>query len=106
MTANDVMKTCDVTKNFNEALRIYLTFKYWMDFSILLHLTVSNLIHAGIRLLLFVTVMIFRGCKDACAIVQIVFCRSTIRLISSIYSSETNSMTPDFITSDERILIK
>ena len=27
MTANDVMKTGDVTKNFNEKLRIYLSFK-------------------------------------------------------------------------------
>ena len=27
MTANDVMKTGDVTKNFNEKLRIYLPFK-------------------------------------------------------------------------------
>ena len=27
MTANDVMKTCDVIKNFNETLRIYLSFE-------------------------------------------------------------------------------
>ena len=27
MTANDVMKTRDVTKNFNETLRIYLSFE-------------------------------------------------------------------------------
>ena len=53
MTANDVMKTGDVTKNFNVKLQIYLSFEELSDFSTLLHLTVSNLIHAGIPLLLF-----------------------------------------------------
>ena len=55
MTANDVMKTCDVTKNFNETLRIYLSFEELnvLFFFTLLHLTVSNLIHAGIPLLFF-----------------------------------------------------
>ena len=67
-----------------------------MDFSALLHLTVSNLIYAGIPLLLFQIVLIFHGCKDACEIVQTVFCRPTIRLISIFHSSETNSITPTF----------
>ena len=58
MTANGAMKTGDVTKNFNEKLRIYLSFKelnvfFFVFFSNLLHLTVSNLIHAGIPVLLF-----------------------------------------------------
>ena len=57
MTANGAMKTGDVTKNFNEKLRIYLSFKemnvFLFFFSNLLHLTVSNLIHAGIPVLLF-----------------------------------------------------
>ena len=53
MTANDAMKTGDVTKNFNEKLRIYLSFKELNSFSNLLHLTVSNLIHAGIPVRLF-----------------------------------------------------
>ena len=57
MTANGAMKTGDVTKNFNEKLRIYLSFKelnvLFFFFSNLLHLTVSNLIHAGIPVLLF-----------------------------------------------------
>ena len=50
MTANGAMKTGD----FNEKLRIYLSFKelnvfffFFFFFSNLLHLTVSNLIHAG-----------------------------------------------------------
>ena len=51
MTANDVMKTCDVTKNFNESCEYtYCSFE-WV-FSIRLHLTVSNVIQAGIPLLL------------------------------------------------------
>ena len=55
MTANGAMKTGDVTKNFNEKLRIYLSFKQLnvFFFSNHLHLTVSNLIHAGIPVLLF-----------------------------------------------------
>ena len=57
MTANDVMKTGDVTKNFyiNEKLRIYLSLKKTecFFFSTRLYLTVSNLIHAGIPLLFF-----------------------------------------------------
>ena len=58
MTANGAMKTGDVTKNFNEKLRIYLSFKelnvfFFVFFSNLLHLTVSNLIHAGIPVPLF-----------------------------------------------------
>ena len=59
MTAKGAMKTGDVTKNFNEKLRIYLSFKeltcffFFFFFSNLLHLTVSNLIHAGIPVLLF-----------------------------------------------------
>ena len=59
MTANGAMKTGDVTKNFNEKLQIYLSFKelncffLFVFFSNLLHLTVSNLIHAGIPVLLF-----------------------------------------------------
>ena len=59
MTANGAMKTGDVTKNFNEKLRIYLSFKElnvffcFVFFSNLLHLTVSYLIHAGIPVLLF-----------------------------------------------------
>ena len=62
MTANGAMKTSDATKNFNEKLRIYLSFKelnvffffcvFFFFFSNLLHLTVSNLIHAGIPVLL------------------------------------------------------
>ena len=57
MTANGAMKTGDVTMNLNEKLRIYLSFKelnvFFFFFSNLLHLTVSNLIHAGIPVLLF-----------------------------------------------------
>ena len=59
MTANGAIKTGDDTKNFNEKLRIYLSFKelnvffFVVFFSNLLHLTVSNLIHAGIPVLLF-----------------------------------------------------
>ena len=55
MTANGAMKTGNVTENFNEKLRIYLSFKELnvFFFSNLLHLTVSNLIHAGIPVLLF-----------------------------------------------------
>ena len=56
MTATGAMKTGNVTKNFNEKLRIYLSFKelnvFFFFFSKLLHLTVSNLIHAGIHVLL------------------------------------------------------
>ena len=57
MTANGAMKTGDVTKNFNEKLPIYLSFKelnvfFFFFFFNLLHLTVSNLIHAGIPVLL------------------------------------------------------
>ena len=33
MTANDIMKTGDVTKTFNEKLRIYLLFKELNGFS-------------------------------------------------------------------------
>ena len=79
MSANDVMKTGDVTMNFNEKLQIYLQFEELNGFSTLLHLTVSNLIHAGIHLFLFYKKkMIFRGCKDACKIVQIVFGRQLL----------------------------
>ena len=54
MTGNGAMKTGDVTKTFNEKLRIYLLFKELnVFFSNLLHLTVSNLKHAGIPVLLF-----------------------------------------------------
>ena len=61
MSANNVMKTGDVTKNFNERLQICLSFEelnvffflFLFFFSTLLHLTVSNLIHAGIPLLSF-----------------------------------------------------
>ena len=63
MSTNDVMKTGYVTKNFNEKLQIYLSFEelnvffffffFFFFFSTLLHLKVSNLIHAGIPLLLF-----------------------------------------------------
>ena len=53
MTANGAMLTGNVTKNFNEKWRIYLSFKELNVFSNLLHLTVSNLIHAGIPVLLF-----------------------------------------------------
>ena len=49
MTANDVMKIGDVTKNFNEKLRIYLSYKELNG----LFNSVSNLIHADIPLLLF-----------------------------------------------------
>ena len=53
MLANDVVKTGYVTKNFNEKMQIYLLLEELKVFSTLLHLTVSNLIHAGIPLLLF-----------------------------------------------------
>ena len=53
MSANDVMKTGDFTKNFNEKCKYTYHSKNRMGFSTLLHLTVSNLIHAGIPLLLF-----------------------------------------------------
>ena len=53
MTADDVMKTGDVTKNFNEKLQIYLPFEELNVFCTLLHLTVFNLIHADIPLVLF-----------------------------------------------------
>ena len=46
MTANDVMKTGDITRNFNETLRIYKSFKELNGFSTLLNLTVSNIIHS------------------------------------------------------------
>ena len=39
MTAKDVMKTGDVTMNFNKKLRLYLSFKELNFFSTLLHLT-------------------------------------------------------------------
>ena len=55
MTANGAMKTGDVTKNFNESsfkeLNVFFFF-FFFFFSNLLHLTVSNLIHAGIPVLL------------------------------------------------------
>ena len=58
MTANDVMKAGDVSKNFNEKLQIYFSFEELNilggggGVSTLLHLTVFNRIHAGIPLLL------------------------------------------------------
>ena len=53
MTPNGVIKSRDVTKNFNENLRICIPFKVLNGFSTLLYLAVSNLIHAGIPLPLF-----------------------------------------------------
>ena len=75
------MKPGDVTKNFNGSCEYTYHSKNLMGFSTLLHLTVSNLIHAGILLLLFEIVLIFCGWNDACEIVLTVYCRPTIRLI-------------------------
>ena len=38
MAANDDMKTCDVTKNFNKTLRIYLPFEELNGFFLLFYI--------------------------------------------------------------------
>ena len=96
MAANDVMKPATLLRTLMKSCEYTYHSKYSMGFSTLSHLTVSNLIHAGIPLLLFYIVLISRCCKHASEIVQTVFYRPAIRLISSIHISETNSMTPRF----------
>ena len=49
---------------------------------------------------------IFRGCKDACEIVQTVFCRQLLGLFRASTAQKPIQRPPYFIASDERILFK